>query len=65
MATLMSALPRGAQQAILDGVIDGSDRFGSFQRIGAQLGVESISVRGSNGLVWGSLLDYWVLGMYA
>jgi FkbM family methyltransferase len=65
IATLTRALPKGAQQAILDGVVDGSDRFQSFQRIGSQLGVESVSVRGLNGLVWGSLLDYWVLGRYA
>jgi len=50
---LIRAMPMGAQQTILDGVIDELDCFKSFQRVGSRLGIES--VRGANGLVWGSI----------
>jgi FkbM family methyltransferase len=58
-------LPSGAKQALLDGIIGSEDQFEGFQRMGRALGVESISVRGKNGLAWGSLEDRWLLGSYA
>jgi FkbM family methyltransferase len=58
-------LPPGAKQALLDGIVGSLDQFDGFQQMGHALGVESISVRGKNGLVWGSLNDRWLLGNYA
>ena len=59
------ALPWGAKQAVLDGIVESLDHFEKFQQIGHGLGVESISVRGANGLVWGSINDRWLMGNYA
>jgi FkbM family methyltransferase len=58
-------LPLGAKQALMDGIVGGLGRFEEFQQMGRALGVESISVRGKNGLAWGSLNDRWLLGTYA
>ena len=58
-------LPPGAKQALIDGILGGFGQFEEFQQRGHALGVESISVRGRNGLAWGSLNDRWLLGTYA
>jgi FkbM family methyltransferase len=65
LRTTARALPWGAKQAILDGIVDNLDQFERFQQIGHGLGVESISVRGANGLVWGAISDKWLMGNYA
>lgn len=62
---LARKLPPGAKQALLNGIVASEDQFEGFQRMGHALGVESISVRGKNGLAWGSLQDRWLLGSYA
>jgi FkbM family methyltransferase len=58
-------LPPGVKQALLDGIVGSLNQFEGFQCMGRALAVESISVRGKNGLVWGSLEDRWLLGSYA
>ena len=65
LQSIARALPWGAKQALLDGMLGSLDQFERFQQIGRVLGVESISVRGANGLVWGSINDKWLLGDYA
>jgi len=65
LRSIARALPWGAKQALLDGIVENIDEFEKFQQIGRVLGVESISVRGANGLVWGSINDKWLLGDYA
>ena len=65
LRSIARALPWGVKQAILDGIVDSLDHFEKFQQLGHGLCVESISVRGANGLVWGSLSDRWLIGNYA
>jgi FkbM family methyltransferase len=65
LESLGRKLPWGAKQALLDGIIGSLDQFERFQQMGHALGVESVSISGKNGLVWGSLNDRWLLGDYA
>jgi FkbM family methyltransferase len=65
LRSLGRKLPWGAKRALLDGMVGGLNRFEIFQEMGHALGVESVSVRGKNGLAWGSLNDRWLLGAYA
>jgi FkbM family methyltransferase len=65
LGALGRKLPPGAKEALVDGILGSLDRYEEFQQMGHALGVESISVRGKNGLAWGSLNDRWLLGTYA
>lgn len=65
LRSLGRKLPPGAKQALLDGIVGSLNQFEGFQQMGHALGVESISVRGKNGLAWGALDDRGLLGRYA
>jgi FkbM family methyltransferase len=65
LRSLGRQLPWGAKRALLDGIFSSLDQFERFQQMGHELGVESVSVRGKNGLAWGSLSDRGLLGRYA
>ncbi|MGA9135610.1 MAG: class I SAM-dependent methyltransferase [Candidatus Sulfotelmatobacter sp.] len=64
LRSLGRKLPWGAKQALLEGIVGSLDQFERFQQLGHALGVESIGVRGKNGLAWGSLNDTRLLGSY-
>jgi hypothetical protein len=65
LKSFVRRLPWGAKQALLEGTIGSLGRFVAFQQIGHALGVESVSIRGKNGLAWGSLNDSGLLGNYS
>src|ERR1700737_296827 len=62
---LAKKLPWGGRRVVLDTLLDEFGRYEVFREIGVGLGVESLSVHGSNGLAWGMINDTGLLLRYA
>ena len=62
--TLARRLPWPGRRVILDALLDEYGHYEIFRELGAKLGVDSLSVNGSNGLVYGSINDVGLLLRY-
>ena len=62
---LAKKLPWGGRRAVLDALLDEFGRCEVFRELGVGLGIESLSVHGSNGLVYGKINDTGLLLRYA
>jgi FkbM family methyltransferase len=61
---LVKQLPWGARNTIFETMVDDIGKLNLFIDMARKYHVESLSVNGSNGLVWGSINDKSVLGRY-
>jgi FkbM family methyltransferase len=64
-ARAVTALPWGGRRAVLDALLDDFGCYAVFTELGQRLSVESVSVRGANGVFRGALDDAGLLGRYA
>jgi FkbM family methyltransferase len=62
---LDSLLDHFGRRAMLGSLLDDVGRYEDFQALAARFGIESVSVKGSNGVICGSINDIELLGSYA
>jgi FkbM family methyltransferase len=63
--TLARKLPWPGRHVVFEALLDEFGRYEVFRELGAKLGIDSLSVNGSNGLVYGSINDIGLLLRYA
>ena len=64
LRNLVLQLPWGARNTIFEAIVDDIGKHNLFIAMAQKFHIESLSVNGANGLVWGSINDRSVLGRY-